>query len=70
MLAPFRAMCEVGERAAPIIKIRSGSATMATYPTSPRSTFLTSANSHTHVFLDNDSDIDLSETEALAFQTA
>ena len=43
---------------------------MPTYPTSPRSTFLTWANSHTQIFLDNDSDIGLSETEAIAFQTA
>ncbi len=43
---------------------------MPSYPSSPRPAFLTWANAHTQIFIDNDSLVGLTEPEALAFQTA
>lgn len=43
---------------------------MATYPTTPREDFLQWALAHAPIFLANDSEIGLTENQAMAFQTA
>lgn len=43
---------------------------MATYPTTPRSAFLAWCQTHVPIFVEHDSEIGLTEPQALSFQTA